>query len=82
MKFPSAAGSGGQLGQSISMSGDRVLAGGWVHDSPTEYEAGTTLLFSSGARCAAGLAFCACEGPGPCSSGFNLTSALRVDWVS
>jgi hypothetical protein len=68
VKFPSAAGSGGQLGQSIAADGDRVLAGGWLQNSPTQLEAGHALLFSSGERCGAGQIFCGCNTGAPCGN--------------
>ena len=69
VKFPSAAGSGGQLGQSISASGERVLAGGWIEDSPTELEAGAAHLFSASEGCSAGVPFCDCTSGAPCGNG-------------
>ena len=68
VKFPSAAGSAGQLGQSIAADGDRVLAGGWIQSSPTQLEAGSARLFSSGERCGAGQLFCGCAAGAPCGN--------------
>lgn len=68
---------GGLLGQSLALSGDRVLAGAW-QSSLLSLEAGAAHLFSAGADCGPGQSLCACPASAaPCGNGSDAAAGCN-----